>query len=146
MIGSAFSQFSLPEISTVARRTVLAASILGVVALVGTTVLSHGLIGLGICIGLVLALGNFRLITRATIKQASLAKENTRRPLALNTLGRLGLITAAAFGLVWVSYQLGLGAIVGLALFQFMLLSNVIFSMLRSGQAASASSDEGASQ
>ena len=40
--------------------------------------------------GLALALGNFRLISRATVKAAASADENKRRPLAFNTLGRLG--------------------------------------------------------
>lgn len=134
MIGNAFSQFSLPEIAVVARRTALAALAVGVVALVVLTLVGYGLVGFGMCVGLALAMGNFRLISRATIKQASSAKENKRRPLAFNTLGRLGLITVVALGLVFLSHQVGFGTIVGLALFQFMLLANVVVAMLRAGQ------------
>ena len=97
-------------------------------ALIVLTVVGYGLIGLGLCVGLALALGNFRLISRATIKQVSSEQENKRRPLAFNTLGRLGVITVVALGLVWLSYRVGLGAIVGLAIFQFM-LGNVMVLM-----------------
>jgi len=146
MMASAFSQFSLPEISAVARRTVLSAAVVGVVALVGLTVVGYGLIGLGLCVGLALALVNFRLISRSTIKQASSAKENKRRPLAMNTLGRLGVLTVVALGLVWLSHLVGLGAIVGLAIFQFMLLGNVMVLMVRAGRVATMPGDDGGAQ
>jgi hypothetical protein len=135
-VVNVFAQFSLPQISVVARRTALSALGLGVAALVGTGLAGYGLVGFGMCVGLAMALGNFRLISRATIKQAASDRENKRRPLALNTLGRLGVITGVAFGLVFLSHQVGFGAIVGLALFQFTLLANVILAMLRAGQAA----------
>jgi hypothetical protein len=61
---------------------------------------------------------------------------DTRRPLALNTLGRMGVITVIAFGLVFLSRPLGFGTLVGLAAFQFTLLSNVVVAMLHEqGQA-----------
>ena len=112
-------------------------------ALIVLTVVGYGLIGLGLCVGLALALGNFRLISRATIKQVSSEQENKRRPLAFNTLGRLGVITVVALGLVWLSYRVGLGAIVGLAIFQFMLLGNVMVLMLRAGRVAAIPGEDG---
>jgi uncharacterized protein YneF (UPF0154 family) len=132
----AFSQFSLPQISTVARRTSLAALAIGGIAVIGLGLTGHALVGIGVCLGLALALGNFRLISRATIKASMSGNPDTRRPLALNTLGRMGVITVIAFGLVFLSRPLGFGTLVGLAAFQFTLLSNVVVAMLHEqGQA-----------
>jgi hypothetical protein len=125
-----FSQFSLPQISTVARRTSLAALGIGGIAVVALGLAGHALVGIGVCVGLALALGNFRLISLATVKASTSGNPDTRRPLALNTLGRLGLITVIAFGLVFLSRPLGFGTLLGLAAFQFTLLANVVVAML----------------
>jgi hypothetical protein len=136
-----FSQFSLPQISTVARRTSLCALGIGGAALVALGLASHALIGMGVCVGLGLALGNFRLISLATVKASTSGNPDTRRPLALNTLGRMGLITVIAFALVFLSRPLGFGTFVGLAVFQFLLLANVAMAMLReTGQPVAPSS------
>jgi hypothetical protein len=132
---NAFSQFSLPQISTVARRTTLGALVVGTVALVGLGLLDYALVGLGICLGLAIALGNFRLIQAATVKATRSEREDKRRPLALNTLGRMIAITVVALGLVFLSHQLGLGVLIGLAVFQFMLLTNVVMAMLKDTRA-----------
>src|SRR5579863_4396079 len=113
-----FSHFSLPQISTVARRTALAASAVGAVGLVGMLLLGHPLVGLGICLGIVLALGNFRLISAATAKASATGREDNRRPLAMNTLGRLAVISAVALGLTFLSRPFGFGTLIGLAVFQ----------------------------
>jgi len=126
-----FSQFSLPQISTVARRTALSAAGISIAALVVGVVASYPLAGLGVCLGLSMAMVNFRLISRATVKAASSGREHTRRPLAMNTLGRLGVISVIALGITFVEEQLGFGILVGLALFQFTLLGNVVVAMLR---------------
>jgi hypothetical protein len=126
-----FDHFSLPQISTVARRTVLVATGLGSIALVIGVVAGYPLVGLGVCLGLAMALVNFRLISRATIKAAASPDENKRRPLAFNTLGRLGVISVIALGITFFVRQLGFGTLIGLAFFQFSLLANVVVTMLR---------------
>jgi hypothetical protein len=128
---SLFSNFSLPQISTVARRTVLVGMAVGVVALALGVVVGYPLVGLGVCLGLALALGNFRLISRATLKAAASERPDNRRPLAFNALGRLGLISVVALAITFFVRQLGFGTLVGLALFQFALLANVVVAMLR---------------
>ncbi|MHB8437597.1 MAG: hypothetical protein ACYDD4_00320 [Acidimicrobiales bacterium] len=125
-----FSSFSLPEIQSVARRTALAALGIGVAALVVLVVVGNGLVGVGICLGMAMALGNFRLISAATARQAAKNVERNRRPLAVNTLGRLAAISVVALGLVFLSHPLGFGTIVGLAVFQFLLMANVVMAML----------------
>jgi len=99
-----FSNFSLPQISVVARRTVLMGCGIGAVALVAGAFSGYPLFGVGLCLGLA---------------------------LAVNTLGRLGLISVIALGVTFVLAQLGFGILIGLAVFQFTLLGNVVLSMLR---------------
>lgn len=131
MMVNLFSQFSLPQISAVARRTVLVSSAAGAAAIVIGVLVDYPFVGLGVCLGLFLALVNFRLISRATVKAAGSPHENKRRPLALNTLGRLGVISVIALGLTYVAPQPGFGTLLGLAFFQFALLGNIVIAMLR---------------
>jgi hypothetical protein len=126
-----FSSFSVPQISTVARRTAVVAMVVGAGALVLGVVAGYPLVGLGLCLGLAMALVNFRLISRATVKAAGSADENKRRPLVFNTLGRLGVISVIALGITFFIEQLGFGTLIGLAVFQFSLLANVVVAMLR---------------
>jgi hypothetical protein len=126
-----FAQFSVPQISLVARRTVLVSGGVGALALVLGVVAGYPLVGLGICLGLAMALVNFRLISRATVKAAGSSDPNKRRPLAFNTLGRLGVISIIALGITFFVEQLGFGILIGLAFFQFSMLGNVVVTMLR---------------
>jgi hypothetical protein len=128
-----FAHFSLPDIPAVSRRTVTAALILGVAGLVGCISFGKPMIGLGACIGLALGTLNFRLVGASVIKVGKREDENKRRPLALNTVGRLGVISVITIGLLLLSFQLGFGVLVGLAVFQLVLLANVARSMMKFG-------------
>ncbi|MGH9301546.1 MAG: hypothetical protein ACRD0I_00900 [Acidimicrobiales bacterium] len=130
-----FSILSLPQLSSVARRTAVGSLALGVAALVGLALAGYVLVGLGVCVGLGLALGNFRMISDAVGKVSRSEREEKRRPLALNTLVRLGFLSAFAVALLVLIPQVGFGALIGLAVFQFLLLANVTASMLRAGRA-----------
>ena len=131
-----FANFSLPDVATVSRRTVVGSLIIGVVGLLGSLLLSAPLIGLGLCIGLGIGIFNFRLIQRSVVKVGERQDENKRRPLAMNTLGRLSVISVIALSLFFVSFDLGLGVMVGLAVFQGFLLLNVARSMFKMGHLA----------
>ncbi len=133
-----FERFQLPDVAVVARRTMVAALILGVVGLAALLFFDQPWAALGLCIGLGMGMGNFRLILRSVLKVGARAQANKRRPLAMNTLGRLMLMTVVALVLVWVDPPLGLGIIGGVALFQFLLLANVTRSMLKMGASAAA--------
>ena len=126
-----FSHFSLPQISAVARRTALAALVVGVGALAILVLLGYPLVGLGVCLGMAMALANFRLIAASTVKASASENADKRRPLVMNTLGRLGVISIVALGLTLLQRQLGFGTLIGLAVFQFTLLANVVVAMLR---------------
>jgi hypothetical protein len=125
------SSFSIPQISRVARRTALTAIAIGVVCLIALAAVGYGFAGLGVCIGLALALGNFRLTAAAAVKAVNAKREKNRRPLALNTLARLGAVTVVAVGLLLLKEQLGFGVLLGLAIFQFVLLANMTVSLLK---------------
>jgi hypothetical protein len=128
-----FARFSLPDVATVSRRTVFSALTVGVLGLILCLVLNAALVGLGLCIGLGLGIFNFRMVQRSVVKVGARADENKRRPLALNTVGRLGLISVVALGLLFLSFDLGFGVLAGLAAFQLMLLINVARSMAKMG-------------
>ena len=128
-----FASFALPDLARVSRRTVLGGLIFGVVGLIACLALGAPLTGLGLCIGLGLGLFNFRLVQRSVVKVGAREDENHKRPLAANTVGRLAVISALALGLLFLSFDLGLGVMVGLAAFQFLLLLNVARSMFKMG-------------
>ncbi len=128
-----FDKFSLPDVATVSRRTVIAALVVGVGGLIACLLLDAALVGLGLCLGLALGIVIFRLIQRSVVKVGERQDEHTRRPLALNTVGRLAVITVVALGLLFISFDLGLGLMAGLAIFQGLLLVNVARSMLKMG-------------
>jgi hypothetical protein len=123
--------FSIPQISRVARRTALSAVAAGVVGLAAGAALGYGWAGVGICIGLGLALANFRFTAAAAAKAMRAERADHRRPLALNTLARLGAVTVVAVGLLLLMEQLGFGTLIGLAIFQFILLANMTVSLLK---------------
>ena len=132
-----FAHFSLPSVPDVTRRTVSMVLVLGLAALVGCVSFGHVLLGLGVCIGLGLGTLNFRMIGNSVARVSASETDNKRRPLALNTLGRLGIITVVTFGLMAVSHQLGFGILAGLAVFQAVMLVNVARSMAKAGPMSS---------
>jgi hypothetical protein len=122
--------FSVLQISRVARRTALSAVAAGLVALGVCAVVGYPIAGAGVCIGLALALGNIRFTGSAAAK--AVATENVgRRPLALNTLARLSVVTVVAVGLLLLQVQLGFGTLLGLAIFQFIMLANMTVTLLK---------------
>jgi hypothetical protein len=128
-----FAHFSLPSIPDVSRRTVGAALVVGVASLVAAFSFGHLLVGVGACIGLGMGTLNFRLVGVSVDKVAAMDIDNPTRPLAVNTFGRMGIITVIALGLCFLSKPLGFGVLGGLAAFQIILIANVARSMAKSG-------------
>jgi hypothetical protein len=135
------ARFSLPDIPSVSRRTVTAALVIGVAGLVGCISFGKPMVGVGGCIGLTLGTLNFRLVGASVIKVGEREDENKRRPLALNTMIRLGAISVVTIGLLLLSFQLGFGILLGLAVFQLVLLANVARSMMKFGPETMAHGD-----
>jgi hypothetical protein len=136
-----FANFALPDLARVSRRTALSALSFGVVGLIACLALGAPLTGLGLCIGIGLGIINFRLIQRSVVKVSAREDENHKRPLAANTVFRLGVFTICALGLLFLSFDLGLGVMVGLAAFQFFLLLNVSMSMFKMGHGVEADNE-----
>ena len=132
-----FAHFSLPDIGEVSRRTVAASLLVGAVALVAAFSFGYLWVGVGACIGLALGTVNYRLAGASVDKVAATGTDNPKRPLAANTLGRLGIVTVIALGLTFLNKQLGFGVLGGLAVFQFLLIINVARSMAKAGPASS---------
>jgi ATP synthase I subunit len=128
-----FDRFSLPDVMTVSRRTMLMTLVVGVVGLVVLLLVSQPWAALGLCVGLGLGMLNFRAIQRSVVKVGERVEANKRRPLAINTLGRMAIITVVALGLLFVEPPLGFGLLGGLAVFQMLLLANVTRSMFKMG-------------
>ncbi len=128
-----FEMFSAQDLVRVSRHTMVTGLIVGLVGLVGAIALGAPWVGLGIALGVVIGIGNFRLIVKSVAKVGEQEGSNHRRPLAANTLTRLGVITVIALGLCFLLLPLGLGVLVGLGIFQFILLANMAHSMFKSG-------------
>ena len=128
-----FVHFSLPNVPDVSRRTVSMVLVVGVAALVACFSFDKLLVGIGASIGLGLGTLNFRMVGNSVARVSSSGVENKRRPLALNTFGRLAIITVVTLGLMTFSHQLGFGILAGLAVFQMILIANVARSMAKAG-------------
>ena len=128
-----FAHFELPDVPDVAKRTVASVLVIGVAAVVACVSFDKPLLGLGASIGLGLGTLNFGMIGRSVDRVSMSEVANKRRPLAINTLGRLAIITVVTLGLMTVSHQLGFGILAGLAVFQIILIANVARSMAKSG-------------
>jgi hypothetical protein len=127
-----FEQLPLSEVEQLLRRTIFSSVGVGVVALAITSLLHHYLIGVGICIGLVLGVVNIRLVTKSVAKINIDQVPKPVRVLASRTLVRLSFTTVVVLGLMFASVNLGLGTAGGVALFYFVLLANLVRSLLRS--------------
>jgi hypothetical protein len=132
-LAAVLEQLDLPEISRMLRRTVFAAIGTGIVALVVLSVLGYPLAGLGVCIGLALGLGNIRLVMSTASRLNASGMVKIKRPMAMNTLMRLGLTTVVAIGLVIVNLRLGFGVLGGVAVFYFLFVMNLVVTLLRQG-------------
>ena len=133
-----FAHFELPNLPEVSRRTVGAALVVGVAGLVAAFSFGYLLVGIGACIGLGLGTLNFRMIGVSVDKVTAMDVDNPKRPLAINTLGRMGIITVIALGLTFLNKPLGFGVLIGVvggALIAIV-LSTSRFGLLRESPAA----------
>jgi len=132
-LAEVLGQLDLPEISRMLRRTVFAALGVGIAALVILAVLGYPLAGLGACIGLALGIVNIRLVMSTASRLNASGATKIKRPMAMNTLSRLGLTTVIAIGLVVVNLRLGMGVLGGVAVFYLLFVVNLVVTLLRQG-------------
>lgn len=129
------------EIDKIMRRTLVASGIVAAFALAAAFEFGHPLIGAGVLIGLGLGLANSRAFQVSAARLITPAGTLARRPFAASVLGRLALVTLVAFGLLVLERQLGWGAIIGLSLFQLLMVTYAARAMLRYARAGLDSRD-----
>jgi len=132
-LAALLEQLDLPEVSRMLRYTVFAAIAAGIVALVVLSIIGYPLAGLGACIGLGLGLANIRLVMSTASRLNASGLTKIKRPMAMNTLMRLGLTTAFAIVLVVVDLPLGMGVLAGVAVFYLIFVASLIATLLRQG-------------
>lgn len=114
------------------RRTRILAGAAGIAGLVVASVLGYPLVGLGIVLGLVLGALNTRWVDSSVAKLQNVGgAKAARRPLAVRTLGRLGISTACVLTLLILVTPMGFGTLGGLVLYQAAFLSSMISAVFR---------------
>ncbi len=117
------------------RRTVLSALAAGAVGfLIGEMI--NALAGLGVVIGVGLAILNLRFLDKQVAKVEVKGEQSTkavRRQLGGNTVGRLSIMTVVAIGALVVNKALGIGIVAGLVIYQIVFVINVFSVVAKQG-------------
>lgn len=117
------------------RRTVLSAIVAGAIGFV-IGVMIAPLAGLGVVIGVGLAILNLRFLDRQVARVEIKGEQNTkavRRQLGSNTMGRLAIMTVVAIGALVLDKALGIGIVAGLVIYQIVFVINVLSVMAKQG-------------
>ena len=117
------------------RRTVLSAILAGAVGFV-VGVMITPLAGLGVVIGVGLAILNLRFLDRQIAKVEIKGEQSTkavRRQLGGNTMSRLAIMTVVAIGALFVDKALGIGIVAGLVIYQIVFVINVVSVVAKQG-------------
>jgi hypothetical protein len=125
---SGLSDIEGTALPKVLRRTVVASLIAGGGAIVIALALAVPLAALGIAFGLGMAIVNLRFLDAGVAKVQTTGETNrkvVRRAMGTKSLSRLGIITIVAVGLLFLDGPLGIGAVVGLVIFQILFVLNV---------------------
>jgi hypothetical protein len=135
-VFSSFSELDLPEFSRMLRRTVLMALVIGAIAVILAFTMAPPLAGLGIALGIALAIMNLRAMDAGVAKVQTKGTTNRkvlRRLLGTRTATRLAVITAVVIGMVILSPPLGIGMVVGLVIFQIVFVLNAARAVAGAG-------------
>jgi hypothetical protein len=133
---SGLSDLEGSALAKVLRRTVVSALIVGAGAFVIALLLSQPLAGVGIVIGLGLAILNLRFLDAGVAKvqtKGETDRKVLRRAMGTKSVTRLAVITAIAIGLLILNGPLGIGTVVGLVIFQLVFVANVGRILVSSG-------------
>lgn len=117
------------------RRTVLSAIVAGAVGFV-IGVMITPLAGLGVVIGVGLAILNLRFLDRQVARVEIKGEQSTkvvRRQLGSNTMGRLAIMTVVAIGALVLDKALGIGIVAGLVIYQIVFVINVLSVVAKQG-------------
>lgn len=130
MPAPATQSSALAEVAQQSRRAQLPALAVGVLTLAVTAVLGYVLIGVGVCLGLSVGLLNARVLT-ASMQRFIPGAAGQNKRFVLGGFSRLGAITVGTLLLVVFAQPLGIGVLVGLAVFQAILLGFAGATMYR---------------
>jgi hypothetical protein len=121
------------EIAAQAKRIVWPCCILGVVVVIGLALLHQPWAGVGLCIGLALGMVNARLLQQSVLRRFQAATGQTVKGGAFLASGlfRLGAITGIAVVVTILERPLGIGVVIGLAVYQVLLLGASAVVMYR---------------
>ncbi|MDE3139018.1 MAG: ATP synthase subunit I [Acidobacteriota bacterium] len=117
------------------RRTVLSAIVAGAVGFV-IGVMINPLAGLGVVIGVGMAILNLRFLDRQVARVEIKGEQSTkavRRQLGSNTMGRLAMMTVVAVGALVLDTALGIGIVAGLVIYQIVFVVNVLSVVAKQG-------------
>jgi hypothetical protein len=121
----------LAEVAVNYRRTLIAATVLGGISLLACSLLTSYAAGLLICVGLALGAYNAHMVARGAARVAAGGRGYRRRRFVGGALGRLMMITAIALVLLVAVKPGGWGAVVGLAIFQLLLVAMAAGPLVR---------------
>ncbi len=133
---SGLSDLEGTALTKVLRRTSISAMIFGAGAFIIALLDSQPWAGLGIVIGLGLAILNLRYLDAGVAKlqaKGGTDRKVMRRAVGTKSVSRLAVITAIAIGLLVLNGPLGIGAVVGLVIFQLVFVVNVGRVLVTSG-------------
>ena len=126
--------FDVVRVGRALRRTRILAAGLAAAGLVIACLLGEPLAGIGIVIGAGLGAFSTRWMDASVARLESLGSKGpkaARRPLAMRTLARLGVLTACVVLMLIFVTPMGLGALGGLVLYQIAFLSSMISAVFR---------------
>ncbi|MEO6703948.1 MAG: hypothetical protein ABI140_04875 [Jatrophihabitantaceae bacterium] len=113
------------------RRSVIVASVLGVLSIIVLGLNGHPLMGMFGCVGLGLGALNNRMLQLSVLRYAE-SETISKGPFTRKVFARLSLITIIAFGCALFIRPDGLGVFVGLAVFQVLMLVGAAVPVFRS--------------
>ncbi len=126
--------FDVVRVGRALRRTRILAAALATVGLIVAYLLGEPLAGIGIVIGAALGAFSTRWMDSSVARLEQLGAKGpkaARRPLAMRTLARLGVLTACVVAMLIFVTPMGLGALGGLVLYQIAFLSSMISAVFR---------------
>jgi hypothetical protein len=125
---SGLSDLEGTALAKVLRRTTVCALIGGGGAIIVALFVSAPLAAVGIVVGLAMAIVNLRFLDSGVAKvqtTGETSKKALRRAMGTKSVTRLGIITVIAIGLLFLNGPLGIGAVIGLVIFQIFFVANV---------------------
>jgi predicted histidine transporter YuiF (NhaC family) len=125
---SGLSDLEGTALAKVLRRTTVSSLIGGGAAVIVALFVSAPLAAVGIVVGLAMAIVNLRFLDAGVAKvqtTGETSKKALRRAMGTKSVTRLGVITVIAIGLMFVNGSLGIGAVIGLVIFQLFFVANV---------------------